>query len=390
MRGDRSVYVVPEAIGARRPPSDERLRRILADIPVTVAPQRADPRPERAARHRQRHRPGHRGVHPRRLQVGTVAGDNTLIVLFPDEPALLRWLDRFEAINAPVRAGASHGGPVPMKKVVLAYSGGLDTSVAVAWLKEQYGAEVVTLTVDLGGGSLTRRRRAPRDVRRGVEGLRRGRAGDVRQPVRLARAPGQRALPGRLSAGHGARPAAARPAPGRGGPDRRARTPSPTAAPARATTRSAFDVAVHALDPGLEVVAPMRVGMGLTREQSIDYAQRARHRDPDHQGVPLLHRRQPLGPLVRDGRPRGPVGHAARRRLRLDRRAVGRARPGRDRDRLRGRHPGLGRRRVPGRRRPGRARSTSWGPRTASGGSTTSRTGSSASRAARSTRRRPR
>ena len=41
-----------------------------------------------------------------------------------------------------------------MKKVVLAYSGGLDTSVAVAWLKEQYDVEVVTLTVDLGGGSL--------------------------------------------------------------------------------------------------------------------------------------------------------------------------------------------------------------------------------------------
>jgi argininosuccinate synthase len=33
-----------------------------------------------------------------------------------------------------------------------------------------------------------------------------------------------------------------------------------------------FDVAVHALDPGLEVVAPMRVGMGLTRDQEIDYA----------------------------------------------------------------------------------------------------------------------
>ncbi len=41
-----------------------------------------------------------------------------------------------------------------MKKVVLAYSGGLDTSVAVAWLREQYDAEVVTVTVDLGGDSL--------------------------------------------------------------------------------------------------------------------------------------------------------------------------------------------------------------------------------------------
>ncbi|MEE9200706.1 MAG: argininosuccinate synthase [Candidatus Brocadiales bacterium] len=39
------------------------------------------------------------------------------------------------------------------KKVVLAFSGGLDTSVAVKWLQEHYGMEVVTLTVDLGGSS---------------------------------------------------------------------------------------------------------------------------------------------------------------------------------------------------------------------------------------------
>ena len=37
-----------------------------------------------------------------------------------------------------------------------------------------------------------------------------------------------------------------------------------------------FDVAIHALDPGLEVIAPMRVGMGLSRDQEIDYAARAR------------------------------------------------------------------------------------------------------------------
>lgn len=39
-----------------------------------------------------------------------------------------------------------------MTKVVLAYSGGLDTSVAVRWLMEHYDLEVVTLTADLGGG----------------------------------------------------------------------------------------------------------------------------------------------------------------------------------------------------------------------------------------------
>ena len=43
------------------------------------------------------------------------------------------------------------------KRVVLAYSGGLDTSVAIKWLQEQYDAEVVTLTVDVGqGGDLER------------------------------------------------------------------------------------------------------------------------------------------------------------------------------------------------------------------------------------------
>ena len=38
-----------------------------------------------------------------------------------------------------------------MTKVVLAYSGGLDTSVAVKWLQEHYNHDVVTLTVDVGG-----------------------------------------------------------------------------------------------------------------------------------------------------------------------------------------------------------------------------------------------
>lgn len=38
------------------------------------------------------------------------------------------------------------------QRIVLAYSGGLDTSVAIQWLKEHYGAEVLTFTVDLSGG----------------------------------------------------------------------------------------------------------------------------------------------------------------------------------------------------------------------------------------------
>jgi transcriptional regulator of arginine metabolism len=105
MRGDRSVYVVPESIGARRPASDERLRRILADIPVTVG--------RSGLILVLNGQPGTANVIAQAIEestldgfVGTVAGDNTLIVLFPDEPALVRWLDRFDAINAAVEATA--------------------------------------------------------------------------------------------------------------------------------------------------------------------------------------------------------------------------------------------------------------------------------------------
>src|SRR5207247_9845392 len=39
-----------------------------------------------------------------------------------------------------------------IKRVVLAYSGGLDTSIILKWLQISYGCEVVTFTADLGQG----------------------------------------------------------------------------------------------------------------------------------------------------------------------------------------------------------------------------------------------
>ena len=39
-----------------------------------------------------------------------------------------------------------------VKKVVLAYSGGLDTSVIIPWLKENYGCEVIAVCADVGQG----------------------------------------------------------------------------------------------------------------------------------------------------------------------------------------------------------------------------------------------
>ena len=59
---------------------------------------------------------------------------------------------RVATILAPLQTKG--GGPVTdkIKKVVLAYSGGLDTSVILRWLQETYGCDVVTFTADLGQG----------------------------------------------------------------------------------------------------------------------------------------------------------------------------------------------------------------------------------------------
>ena len=158
-----------------------------------------------------------------------------------------------------------------MKKVVLAYSGGLDTSVAVAWLKEQYGVEVVTLTVDLGGGSLRegveRRAMSAGASRAYVVDARERFVTDFVWPHLQANALYQGAYPLATAL---ARPLIAQllvEVAKREGADAVAH-----GCTGKGNDQVRFDVAVHALDPGLEVVAPMRVGMGLTRDQEIDYA----------------------------------------------------------------------------------------------------------------------
>ena len=158
-----------------------------------------------------------------------------------------------------------------MKKVVLAYSGGLDTSVAVAWLKEQFDAEVVTLTVDLGGGSLRegveRRAMSAGATRAYVIDARERFITDYVWPHLQANALYQGAYPLATAL---ARPLIAQLL------VEVARRENADAVAHGCTGKGndqvRFDVATHALDPGLEVVAPMRVGMGLTRDQEIDFA----------------------------------------------------------------------------------------------------------------------
>ena len=55
--------------------------------------------------------------------------------------------------NSNFRTGSpSDSQQAPIKKVVLAYSGGLDTSIIVRWLQQTYACEVVTFTADIGQG----------------------------------------------------------------------------------------------------------------------------------------------------------------------------------------------------------------------------------------------
>jgi transcriptional regulator of arginine metabolism len=115
-RDGRHVYVLPETLAAtmaaadpgRR--SDERLRRILADIPVTVGRSGLILLITGS--------PGTASVIAQAIdesslteQEGTLAGDNTLLVLFADDARLATWRERFDDIRTSAVTG-SLGGPL--------------------------------------------------------------------------------------------------------------------------------------------------------------------------------------------------------------------------------------------------------------------------------------
>jgi len=97
---DGYVYVTSDRFtGTNGAASDERLQRILADIPVTIG--------RSGLILVLTGTPGTASVIAQaidesnlREQEGTLAGDNTLLVLFADESRLERWLERFQAIQA--------------------------------------------------------------------------------------------------------------------------------------------------------------------------------------------------------------------------------------------------------------------------------------------------
>jgi len=160
------------------------------------------------------------------------------------------------------------------ERVVLAYSGGLDTSVAVRWIAEEWGAEVVALAVDVGQSAdddwetIRRRALAAGAVEAVVVDARDEFARDYVTPALQANAlyEGKYPLVSALS-----RPVIARHL------VRAAREYGADAVAHGCTGKGndqvRFEVSVRALAPDLEVLAPVRV-WGFTREDAIEYAEK--------------------------------------------------------------------------------------------------------------------
>ena len=118
-RAGGHVYVAPEDVAASpAPASDDRLRRLLADIPITVGRSglilvlSGTPGSANAVA---------QAIDESTLseQEGTVAGDNTWIVLFGDEGRLDRWLTRFRSLQAlPTPAAPPSPTPLAVPEVV--------------------------------------------------------------------------------------------------------------------------------------------------------------------------------------------------------------------------------------------------------------------------------
>ena len=159
-----------------------------------------------------------------------------------------------------------------MERIVLAYSGGLDTSVAVKWLADKYDAEIVTVTIDLGQGKelddVRERALAVGAVRAHVVDAREEFARDYIVPALQAGAIYESRYPLATALG---RPLIAKKlveiaemedagiiAHGCTG---------------KGNDQVRMDVSSRALNPGIQVVAPARV-WGLTRPQEIEYAQK--------------------------------------------------------------------------------------------------------------------
>jgi argininosuccinate synthase len=157
-------------------------------------------------------------------------------------------------------------------KVVLAYSGGLDTSVAIRWIKEKYNLDVIALTVDVGNErdfSAIRKKALDVGAIRALvvdakdsfvseyvfPALQAGALYEGEYPLATALA---RPLMAKLLVDVAQKEGASAVAHGCTG---------------KGNDQVRFEVSVSALAPDLKIIAPARE-WGMTREQTINYAQR--------------------------------------------------------------------------------------------------------------------
>ena len=160
------------------------------------------------------------------------------------------------------------------KRIVLAYSGGLDTSVAIPWLKEKYGAEIIAVTLDLGQGrelnQIRERAMSTGAIRCHVLDVREEFARDYILPALQADALYEERYPLATAL---SRPLIARKL------VEIARMENAGAIAHGCTGKGndqvRIDVSARAIDPDIEVIAPARE-WGMTRPEEIAYA-RARN-----------------------------------------------------------------------------------------------------------------
>ncbi|MFA5678620.1 MAG: argininosuccinate synthase [Pseudomonas sp.] len=160
-----------------------------------------------------------------------------------------------------------------VKKVVLAYSGGLDTSVILKWLEDTYGCEVVTFTADLGQGEEVEPARAKAEAmgvkQIYIEDLREEFVRDFVFPMFRANTiyEGEYLLGTSI-----ARPLIAK---------RLIEIANETGADAishgatgKGNDQVRFELGAYALKPGVKVIAPWREWDLLSREKLLDYAEK--------------------------------------------------------------------------------------------------------------------
>ncbi len=162
------------------------------------------------------------------------------------------------------------------KKVVLAYSGGLDTSVAIRWMIEEWGVEVVAVLVDVGQDPTSSESFEGISARALAAGASACVVVDARDEMAeefCARAIAANAL---YEGRYPLVSALSRPVIVRHLVDQARRHEATAVAhgcTGKGNDQVRFEVGVHALAPDLEVLAPVR-NWGMTRADSVDFAQK--------------------------------------------------------------------------------------------------------------------